>query len=58
MILGNINDEYKECGIQFEELELSGDNYSQQYGIFSAIDDKYVYVIGFKSFEESMIVVN
>ena len=46
MIPGNLADQYKENGMRFEELEVSGDVPLPLYGQGIVMDGKYIYSIG------------
>jgi len=46
MISGNLANEYKENGMTFEELEVSGDVPLPLYGQGVVMDGKYIYSIG------------
>lgn len=59
---GNLNDEYKECGIQFEELQVSGDIplydciRRRPPGPCILMDGQYVYSTGIRSGDQLMVV--
>lgn len=46
MILGNLANEYKECGMKFEELEVFGSIPLPLYGQGVVMEGKYIYSIG------------
>lgn len=46
MILANLADDYKDFGMQFEELEVSGDIHTPLRGPCVLMDGQYVYYTG------------